>query len=190
FPSKFQNAVANQLERIGVNIHTNCEITAANKTSVTVHGDSEIEYGEFIWTGGIQGPQAVNEASRPEIRADLRYKTNTFMAGDCAHVIDNEGKRVPASAQAAVQQGKVVATNIHRCIQSDRSNELPKLERFRFNAPGWAVSIGDTAVAIIGSSIVTGKPAQVMKATAGIRYLATAGNISESLGLLREEIYL
>jgi NADH dehydrogenase len=50
------------------------------------------------------------------------------------------------------------------------------------------VSVGDSAVAQIGPSVVRGAAAKVAKVGVGVGYLANTGGVEDAVGLLREEL--
>jgi NADH dehydrogenase len=65
---------------------------------------------------------------------------NVWAIGDCASVVDKrqeDGKIVPPTAQAAIQQGHVVARNIMKTIDGD-----PDLEEFEYKPIGQLVELG------------------------------------------------
>ena len=64
----------------------------------------------------------------------------------------------------------------------------PELTPFRFNAPGWIVSVGDGAVAQVGPEVVTGKPAKAMKASVGAGYLSSIREVQKATELVGEEL--
>lgn len=184
FPDRLQEALDRQLRESGVDLRLATAITDASEASVRTATGTVIETGQFVWTGGIRGPTALG-GERPQVRADLRLHDRTFIAGDAARIIDGDGQRVPATAQAAVEAGEVCGRNLLRAL--GRGPDRPA--RFTFESLGWLVSVGDNAVAQVGPSVFTGRPARTLKASAGLRYLAELGAVHEVLDVVRAELY-
>jgi len=184
FPDRFQDAVRAQLQTRGVDVRTDATIVAADDDAVTLADDTTVAADALVWAGGIEGTPAFG-GDRPRVRSDLRWADNTFLAGDVAEIVDADGELVPATAQAAVRGARVCARNVLASLDVD----YPSLDRFRFDNLGWLVSVGDGAVAQVGPTVLTGAPARAMKATVGVRYLATAGATREALRVVRTELY-
>jgi NADH dehydrogenase len=191
FPEAFQSAVRDALDAAGVAVHTNARVTGATADAVELD-DRTIPYDAFVWTGGIRGPDALGR-DRPVVRGDLRLDDHTFAVGDAARVVDADGEAVPASAAAAIREARTVATNLDRLVRWDleggATDEFPpRLDPFRFDAPGWIASVGDDAVATVGPKVFTGAAARAMKATVGAGHLSSIGAISRAADLVHEEL--
>jgi NADH dehydrogenase len=117
----------------------------------------------------------------------------TFVVGDAARAVDADGEPVPASASAAIREAKVVAKNIAeqvRYAEHDEHDDFPpRPDPYRFDVPGWIVSIGESAVAQVGPQIFRGSAAKAMKATVGAGYLTTVGAVSQAVDLVEEELH-
>jgi NADH dehydrogenase len=175
-----------------VTVHTGAQVTGATPDAVAVDGRT-IPYHTFVWTGGIRGSTAL-AGDRPVVRGDLRLDAHTFAIGDAAKVVDADGEAVPASAAAAIREARTVATNLDRLVRADRGHDGgdagfdPRLESFRFDVPGWIVSVGEDAVAKVGPKVLRGSPARAMKATVGAGHLSSVGAITQAAELAREEL--
>ena len=190
FPASFQRAVHDALLDAGVDVRTGTGVAGADADSVSLDAGGELDYDQFVWTGGIRGSPALDD-DRPVVRADLRLGESTFAVGDAARVVDTDGEAVPASAAAAIREADVAADNIVALVEHRRSGGSgfePRLARYRFNVPGWLVSVGDDAVAKVGPAVVTGTPALAMKTTVGAGYLGTVGAVQQATDLVREEL--
>ncbi|ELY61066.1 NAD(P)/FAD-dependent oxidoreductase [Natronolimnohabitans innermongolicus] len=179
FSPDFQRAVDRTLADAGVEVRTGTGVVGADADAVSLESGECLESDAFVWTGGIRGPDAF-EGERPTVEADLRIDERTFVLGDAARVVDADGKPVPASAQAAVREAEAVAANVERLVEADGtagSGEDPQLESFSFDSPGWLVSVGDDAVARVGSTVVTGRAAKALKSTVGVGYLSSVGAV-------------
>ncbi|WP_132057676.1 NAD(P)/FAD-dependent oxidoreductase [Halorussus amylolyticus] len=190
FPENFQTAVRDELEARGVEILTNATVSRATDETVELESGESIDYEQFVWTGGIRGPNAL-DGERPEVRNTLRVSDSTFVVGDAARVVDADGEPVPASAQAAVREARTVADNLARLVEHDREDDDifdPRLDPFAFDSPGWLVSVGDGAVAQVGPTVVTGRAAKALKTTVGAGYLSSVGAVRNAADLVGEEL--
>ncbi|MEF8856170.1 MAG: FAD-dependent oxidoreductase [Haloplanus sp.] len=192
FPGAFQSAVRDALDATGVTVRTNAQVTGATADAVELE-DETVPYDVFVWTGGIRGPDAMG-SDRPLVGGDLRLDDHTFAVGDAARVVDADGEAVPASAAAAIREARTVATNLDRLVRWELDGEAetgafpPRLDPFRFDAPGWIVSVGDDAVATLGPKVFTGGPARAMKATVGAGHLSSVGAVNRAVDLVSEEL--
>jgi len=183
FPEQFQDAAHERLIAQGVDVRTGTTVTAADEGEITTES-GRIDYDQFVWTGGIRGSEAM-EGSRPEVRGDLRLDEHTFALGDAARIVDADGEPVPASASAAVRASETVAENVVAAATADGG--FVDVEQWRWESPGWLISIGDDAVAQIGPTVLTGGTANALKSAVGITYLAEHGSLRRALGVLRKE---
>jgi NADH dehydrogenase len=128
---------------------------------------------------------------RPVVRRDLRLTDSTFVVGDAGKVVDADGQPVPASASAAIREASTTATNIGKLVDHAQSGEggfAPRLDAYRFDVPGWIVSVGDGAVAQVGPSVVTGGAAKAMKASVGAGHLGSVGAMRQAVDLVEAEL--
>ena len=93
---------------------------------------------------------------------------------------------------AAVREAKTAAENIGRLVDHELAaapdDFRPRLTRYRFDVPGWLVSVGDGAVAQLGPTVLTGAPARASKASVGAGYLTSVGAVDSALDLVEEEL--
>jgi NADH dehydrogenase len=190
FPENFREAVRDQLEARDVEVRTGTAVASATDSTVELETGEAVGYDQLVWTGGIRGPAAL-DGERPTVKNTLRVGDGTFIVGDAARVVDADGEPVPASAQAAVREARVVAQNIASLVEYDREGDdifEPRLEPFAFESPGWLVSVGDGAVAQIGPKVLTGAAAKALKTTVGAGYLSSVGAIRNAADLVSEEL--
>jgi NADH dehydrogenase len=187
FPERFQQAVAEELVERGVDVRTGREVVAVEDGTVEL-ADGDLAYDQLVWTGGIAGGDATG-GQRPVVRATLRLGDRTFALGDAARVVDADGEAVPASAQTAVREASVAATNVGRLVAHRRDGEgfEPRLERYDYTGLGWLVSVGDGAVAQVGPSVLRGRAAKAAKETVAAGYLGQLGAVDRALGYVRGE---
>ncbi|WP_435335702.1 NAD(P)/FAD-dependent oxidoreductase [Haloarchaeobius sp. TZWWS8] len=193
FPANFQRAVHGALTEKGVEVRTGATVTEATDDEVRLAEADPIPYDQLVWTGGIRGPDALR-GERPSVRSDLRLEDTTFVLGDAAKVVDDSGEAVPASAQAAIREARVVATNVARLVDHLRDGDYggfdPRFDRFGFDSPGWLVTVGDDAVAQVGPGVLRGRTALALKATVGAGYLSSVGAVREAVDLVNDELGL
>ncbi|WP_336361278.1 NAD(P)/FAD-dependent oxidoreductase [Haladaptatus sp. ZSTT2] len=186
FPKNFRRAVRDALTSEGVTIETETTVLRADDTAVHLE-DGTMAYDQLIWTGGIAGPAAL-DGTRHRVRYTLEVADGTFVVGDAADVIDADGQRVPASAQAAIREARAVARSIEKIAAHDPADAFsPRRSAFRFDSPGWIVTVGEQTVAQVGPTIITGTPALALKASIGAGYLTQIGAVEEALDLVRAE---
>ena len=190
FPENFQEAVREELEARNVAVRTGAAVASATDEAVELDAGERLDYDQFVWTGGIRGPDALG-GERPAVENTLRLGDGTFVVGDAARVVDVDGEPVPASAQAAVREARVVAENIAKLIAHDREGDggfEPRLDAFAFDSPGWLVSVGDGAVAQVGPAVLGGRAAKALKTTVGAGYLSSVGAVGNAVDLVSEEL--
>jgi NADH dehydrogenase len=189
FPEQFQRAVGEELDARGVHVETGKAVEAADDQRVTFADGEELPYDQLVWTGGIAGQDAAG-GTRPEVRADQRLGDRAFVVGDAARVVDADGQPAPASAQTAVRQADVAATNLQRlaAYHRDGGGFEPRLERYRYTELGWLVSVGDGAVAQVGGQVVRGQTAKALKTTVGAGYLGSVGAIENATEYVWEKV--
>jgi len=190
FPENFQQAVREELEARNVAVRTGAAVREATDEAVELDSGDRLDYDQFVWTGGIRGPDAL-DGERPAVENTLRLGDGTFVVGDAARVVDADGEPVPASAQAAVREARVVGENIAKLVAHDRDGDgvfEPRLDPFAFDSPGWLVSVGDGAVAQVGPTVLRGRAAKALKTTVGAGYLSSVGAVGNAVDLVSEEL--
>ncbi len=187
FPHQFQRAVAEELDDRGVHVETARTVEGTDGDALQFADGGELAYDQLVWTGGITGREPMH-GQRPQVRADLRLGERTFAIGDAARVVDTNGQAAPASAQTAVRQADVAATNITKLVESTDDGFSPRLERYRYSELGWLVSIGDGAVAQVGDGVVRGNAAKALKTTVGAGYLGSIGAMENASEYVWEKV--
>jgi NADH dehydrogenase len=190
FPERFQRAVRGALADRGVVVETGARVREATEEVVRLDDRADLGYDQFVWTGGIRGPDATG-GDRPVVRADLRLDDHAFAVGDVARVVDADGEAVPASAAAAVREARTAATNLVRLVEHDLAGGTdvrPRLDTYRSDVPGWIVSVGDDAVAQVGPTVLRGAAARAMKATVGAGHLSSVGAVRRATELVGSEL--
>jgi NADH dehydrogenase len=190
FPENFQRAVRDELETRGVDVRTGTTVERATADEVETDA-GPVPYGTLVWAGGIRGPDALGR-DRPVVRSDLRLDERTFVVGDAGRIVDADGEAVPASASAALREARTVADNLQRLVEHDRGADpdefTPRLQQYRFDVPGWIVSVGDGTVAQVGPTVLRGGAARAMKATVGAGHLSSIGAVRQAADLVEAEL--
>lgn len=189
FEPAFQDAVGGALLERGIDVRTGVAVERADGTAVRT-SQGVIPYDQFVWTGGIRGPDAL-DGDRPAVRATLRLSERTFGLGDAVRVVDADGAPVQATAAAAIDQAETAATNIERLVAYRRDGGdgfEPRLQRYRQSRQIRVVTVGDATVATVGSRVLQGTPAKALKTAVGARHLGTVGEVRDALGYLSQEL--
>jgi NADH dehydrogenase len=134
-----------------IEVMTNAMAEEITADCVKLKGGRNIATENVIWTAGNRpnigieaGELPVDERTGIRVDRYLRVQghPNVWSIGDCASVPDiraqEDGKIIPPTAQAAVQQGHVVAHNILATIE-DRGDEL---REFEYRPLGQLVELG------------------------------------------------
>src|SRR5918995_38648 len=134
-----------------IEVRTNAMAEEITDNCVKLKGGSTIDTENVIWTAGnrpnlgIEAPGLpVDERTGIKVDEYLRVEgyENVWAIGDCAAVQDvragQDGKIVPPTAQAAVQQGHVVARNILAAIDGKQDD----MKRFEYRPIGQLVELG------------------------------------------------
>ena len=134
-------------ERIEVMTGAMAEEITAN--CVKLKGGRDIASENVIWTAGNRPNVAIHDLGLPfdertGIKVDLTLRVEGYRdiwaIGDCAAVQDvrqEDGKIVPPTAQAAIQQGHVVAHNVLKTLDG-----RDDLKEFEYRPLGQLVELG------------------------------------------------
>jgi NADH dehydrogenase len=140
-----------QLHRLGVEVRTARMVTGIEPGAVWV-GDARIPSQVVLWAAGVAASPlgrklgvAVDRAGRVLVQPDLSIPghPNVFVVGDLAALPDENGKMLPGVASVAIQEGKAVADNIARDLDSQPQSQPRR--NFRYNDKGSLATIGRAA---------------------------------------------
>ncbi|MGE0046007.1 MAG: NAD(P)/FAD-dependent oxidoreductase [Hyphomonadaceae bacterium] len=124
FPEDLSRHAAEALTKLGVEVRTGEAVTACDALGVTL-GTERIETRCTIWAAGVQSSPVArwlsakaDRAGRALVGRDLRAEghEDIFVLGDCASVMDKDGKPLPGVAPVAKQQGAYAAEAIRRAV--------------------------------------------------------------------------
>lgn len=155
-----------QLERLGVTVHTNTFVTDIGDEAVTLReGENvrQVASRTVLWAAGVQASPlgkilheatgaALDKAGRVEVGADLSLATfpEIYVIGDLAYCLDEDGHPLPGVAPVAMQQGRYVANLLQTRYQADGAALVAETP-FVYQDKGSMATIGRaSAVAHIG----------------------------------------
>ena len=154
---------AGKLQRRGVDLRLGTGVSRVEARRVTLSDGAHLDAESVIWCAGIAPNPVLATLGLPtdprgwvQCEPDLRVRglSHVWAIGDCAVNPGPDGKAYPATAQAAVQQGRAVADNLVRVLRGQ--SPRPCIVRDR----GSLVPLGcRTGVAKIGPFRVAGFPA-------------------------------
>jgi NADH:ubiquinone reductase (H+-translocating) len=144
---ELQGAVKKRLIEKEIEILTDDPITEADEEAIHFDEGEPLEYDVFVWTGGITGREALEDANvekeHNRVITESTFQTSderVFAIGDSA-VIDQGEAPAPPTAQAAWQAAELVGENVARAIEGR------PLKTWTYQDKGTLISIGDEAVA-------------------------------------------
>ena len=149
-----------KLKESGVEFIMNSHVTEVTANSVKIDNNTIIPSYTVIWTAGVTPTKLIAELPCEHDRGH-RIIANSYLEvpgyngvytlGDCASVTNpHTGRPYPATAQSALEQGKVVAKNILLAIKGKENKKL----KFDYRTRGMMAEIGKrTGVAIFYGKI-------------------------------------
>ena len=145
-----RRAARARLYNEGIEVRTKAIAEEITADRVKLKNGDEIMTENVIWTAGNRPNQTINDLGLPMderngIKVDEYFRVKghpgIWAIGDCAAIPDireKDGRDVPPNAQAAVQEGRVVAKNILATLDG-REDEL---EAFEYRPLGQLVELG------------------------------------------------
>ena len=113
-PKRISNAAKRELEALGVSVLTETLITEVTKDGFVTKDGSHIDARLKVWAAGVKAPDFLanlggletNRVNQLVVKPTLQTSLDDdiFAIGDCAFLIQEDGKAVPPRAQAAHQQ--------------------------------------------------------------------------------------
>jgi len=147
-PERLSTAVALELRKLDIEIHTNEKVVEISKEGVKMASGTFIPSGIVVWAAGIKAPDFLKDIDGLETNHINQLLVNRtlqttrdpaiFAMGDCAACPQGEGKPlVPPRAQSAHQQASMLAKTFVKLLQG---KPLPE---FTYKDYGSLVSLGD-----------------------------------------------
>ncbi|MDO7786230.1 NAD(P)/FAD-dependent oxidoreductase [Desulforamulus aquiferis] len=168
------------LEESGVEVITGDFIKEVSKTAIALASGRSLNYSMLIWAGGVRGNNILARSSlktdskgRVPVNQYLQYIEDPFvyLVGDNALAVNpTSGKPVLPTAQAALQQGELVANNIY----ADLFGKEKRI--YHPSSLGTIISIGrKKGVGEIKSIKLRGTTASLLKSVIPRKYLYSIG---------------
>ncbi|WP_028594068.1 NAD(P)/FAD-dependent oxidoreductase [Paenibacillus assamensis] len=185
FDPKLVDYAMKVLQDKGVTFKLATAIKECTPEGVLLATEEEIKSATVVWTGGVRGnrliEQAGFEAMRGRVKVDEHLRApgyeDVYIIGDNSLMINTAIDRpYPPTAQMAMQQGPVAASNIVASIRKQ------PLKTFTFHNKGTVASLGKgQAIGVVGNTKLTGFLAAQLKKVIDIRWLFIIGGISLAL---------
>lgn len=155
------------LEKLGVILHCGLHITKVDPHKAYLENGEVIDFDFMLFTGGITATAMVksietehNQHGQIIVDTTLQIPGHpeAFAVGDAAEIINNQGKRIADTAQAAIKSGTHAATNIDLIL----SGKEPVPADIKIL--GLAIAMGGNhAILSVGSIKMSGKTAHYIK---------------------------
>ncbi|HEX7046910.1 MAG TPA: NAD(P)/FAD-dependent oxidoreductase [Gammaproteobacteria bacterium] len=163
------------LEALGVEVRLNTMVTEIDADGVRA-GDERIAASTVLWAAGVApsslGRQlgvACDRGGRVVVEPDLSVPGHPeiFVAGDLAHVANEDGEPLPGVGGVALQEGVFIGKLLRRELRGAASRK-----HFRYHDKGSMATIGhNKAIAEIGRLRLGGYPAWLAWVFIHIYYL-------------------
>jgi NADH:ubiquinone reductase (H+-translocating) len=144
-----RKAARTRLMNERIEVLTNAMAEEITENCVKLKGGRQIATENVIWTAGNRPNQTIQDLGLPYdertgIKVDLTLRVegyrDVWAVGDCAAIQDvrqDDGKIVPPTAQAAIQEGHVAARNVLKTLDGEG-----ELEEFKYKPIGQLVELG------------------------------------------------
>ena len=175
FDPTLSDKARQQLEQLGVEVHTGVAVTDIDASGVKL-GERRLLARTVLWAAGVAASPVgrlhctvLDRAGRVQVLPDLTLPGHpeVFVIGDLAGIDQANGKPVPGVAQAAKQMGQHVGTMIRA-----RLHGSDERRPFRYRDDGSLATIGRmAAVAQFGKLKLSGFPAWAVWLLAHIYFL-------------------
>ncbi len=130
-PRRISNSAKRELEKLGVDVLTDTMITEITEDGFITKSGEVIKAKLKVWAAGVKAPDFLaniggletNRANQLAIKPSLQttLDDNVFAIGDCAFLLQEDGKAVPPRAQAAHQQ----ASHLLKVLTAIRAGKTP-----------------------------------------------------------------
>jgi len=144
---KASQAALQYLQEMGVKVHLNCGVKSYDGHEVLFNTGEKLITRTLIWAAGVKGQPVAGIPAESLGRADrirvdeynrVMGYSNIFALGDAAVMEGDPGFTGghPQMAQPAIQQGKLVASNLRRIVDNK------PLKPFRYKDLGSMATVG------------------------------------------------
>jgi NADH:quinone reductase (non-electrogenic) len=151
YPADLSQSAAEQLKRLGVEVHTSTLVTGIEPAAVRM-GEARIPAAVVLWAAGVAASPlgkklgvALDRAGRVLVNPDLSISGHpeVFVIGDLAALKDEHGKMLPGVAPVAMQQGRATAKNIRRDLQRESRRNFHYVNKGSLATIGRAAAVAD-----------------------------------------------
>ena len=159
-PPDLSQQAAQVLERKGVQVRFNAQVTGFDGAAVTLGSGDILPANTLIWTAGVRAAPLVAQLGVPlgsqgRVRLTPTLQVpgypEIYVIGDAGLLEGPDGQALPMVAPVAIQQGELAAANIRRALRGEAA--LP----FVYHDPGMLATIGRSqAVARLWGLSLTG----------------------------------
>ncbi|MDP2671541.1 MAG: NAD(P)/FAD-dependent oxidoreductase [bacterium] len=167
-----------RLEKLGVKVRLNSPIKNVTKTHVELANQEKLSYDILVWTAGVKGNHILAKTEGFEITkmgsivVDKYLKAknldNVFALGDAATYFEENSKPAPPTAQKAIHEGKLVASNL-----ANQLLDYPLLP-YKSKKPTFMIPLGGKyALGKIGPVKFTGLAGWIVRELIALRYFST-----------------
>lgn len=142
-PERVSASALKELRTLGVDVRLNTAVTEAHADGLVTKDGEKIQADLMVWAAGVKASEVtqrfgfeVNRINQISVRDTLQTITddNVYVIGDCAFLLQADGKPVPPRAQSAHQ----MATQCGKNILAQLDNK--PLKPFVFDDKGSLVS--------------------------------------------------
>ncbi|OUS34800.1 FAD-dependent oxidoreductase [Oleispira antarctica] len=172
-PRRISNSAKRELEKLGVDVLTDTMITEITEDGFITKSGDVIKAKLKVWAAGVKAPDflaniggletnRVNQlAIKPSLQTTL--DDNVFAIGDCAFLLQEDGKAVPPRAQAAHQQ----ASHLLKVLTAIRAGKTPPAFIYRDKGSLVSLSRYSTVGSLMGnlskgSMMIEGRLARIV----------------------------
>ncbi|HEX4352756.1 MAG TPA: FAD-dependent oxidoreductase, partial [Polyangiales bacterium] len=149
YPESLSRAAQRSLERLGVEVKTNTQVTQLEE-GVVIAGQERIQARTVLWGAGVAAsPVArslgaeLDKAGRVRVTPMLSVPghDDVFVVGDLA-ALEQDGKPLPGLAPVAMAEGKHAARNILHAIRREPLENFRYWDRGSFAVIGRGAAVG------------------------------------------------
>lgn len=142
-PERVSASALSELRKVGVDVRLSTMITEAQADGLITKDGEKIHADLMVWAAGIKAPDFVrefgfttNRINQIEVKETLQTTVDdaVYVIGDCAFLLQENGKAVPPRAQAAHQMASLCGKNIIAQLEGKA------LKPFKFNDKGSLLS--------------------------------------------------
>ena len=174
FPAALSAKAQQQLQQLGVTVHTRTRATDIDAAGVTLQDGSRLASHTVLWAAGVQASPLgqrldapVDRAGRVDVQTDLSLAAHPeiFVVGDLASTTCR-GTPVPGVGAAAKQMGRIAARNLMARSQGRGT------QAFVYRDYGMLATIGrNAAVGTLGGVQISGRIAWLFWVCVHLFYL-------------------